>query len=118
MKKCSYWISCLLLCFGATSLPNLGLAAEGKPGQKVELQFETSDSAAVKDLLCLPKNYAKQDNLRLALFPHGHGDSFGPISLVAKWGPPRFAARGDELPYILVSPQCTGDDNLSSETEQ
>ncbi|MCP4891754.1 MAG: prolyl oligopeptidase family serine peptidase [Planctomycetaceae bacterium] len=118
MKKCYRWISCLLLWFVTTSLPNLGLAAEGKPGQQVELKFETSDSATVNYLLYLPENHDQQDSLPLVLFLHGRGESFGPLSLVAKWGPPRFAARGDELPYILVSPQCPGDDNWSSEIQQ
>ena len=33
---------------------------------------------------------------------HGRGESRGPLSIVAKWGPPRMAARGEELAYIIV----------------
>lgn len=92
---------------------------KGVPGKQVELKFTTSDSATVDYLLYLPKDYdGDQDKLPLVFFLHGRGESYGPPSLVAKWGPPRFAAEGDELPYILVSPQCPGDDSWSKSTQQ
>jgi predicted peptidase len=37
---------------------------------------------------------------------------------VAKWGPPQLVARGDEFPYILVSPQCPTEDQWRSDTQQ
>ena len=71
-------------------------------------------------LLYLPSDY-QQDSQKpwpLVLFLHGRGESYGPLSLVAKWGPPRFAQRGDDLPYILVSPQCPADGSWSDDTRQ
>jgi len=93
-------------------------AADGQPGKQVELKFETSDDATVDYLLYLPEDDEEQSKVPLVLFLHGRGESFGPPSLVAKWGPPKFAARGDKLPYILLSPQCPGDDSWSSDTQQ
>lgn len=58
-----------------------------------------------------PKKFA------LIFFLHGRGESNGPLSLVAKWGPPMMAARGDDLPYIIVSPQCPTEDWWSNETQ-
>ena len=51
------------------------------------------------------------------LFLHGRGESNGPLSLVAKWGPPKMAAAGDELPFIVVSPQCPQEDYWNSEVQ-
>ncbi len=89
-------------------------------GTQVQQAFTTSDGAEVDYLLYLPENYdsGSEDGARVVLFLHGRGESNGPLSLVAKWGPPKFAKRGDKLPYILVSPQCPKDDFWSSEVQQ
>ena len=55
---------------------------------------------------------------QLCFFLHGRGESDGPLSIVAKWGPPQLVARGEKLPYILLSPQCPKNDNWSSATQQ
>ncbi len=90
------------------------------PGKQVEMSFAAADAAEVPYLLYLPRDYRDdgERNYGLMLFLHGRGESNGPLSVVAKWGPPRFAARGDELPWILVSPQCPKGDEWSSETQQ
>jgi predicted peptidase len=88
------------------------------PGTQVEQALRTSDGANLGYLLYLPKDYDPAKKSPMILFLHGRGESYGPLSLVAKWGPPRFAARGDELPYVLVSPQCPGDDSWSKPTQQ
>ena len=91
-----------------------------KPGQQVEAVFESSDGAKVPYLIYLPEDYSADSDREFALlyFLHGRGESKGPLSLVAKWGPPKFAARGDDLPYIMVSPQCPRSDRWSSDTQQ
>jgi predicted peptidase len=90
------------------------------PGKQVEMSFQTSDGADVPYLLYLPKDYQADGEKKFGLmyFLHGRGESNGPLSLVAKWGPPKFAARGDDLPWIIVSPQCPKSDNWSSDTQQ
>ena len=90
------------------------------PGKQVEMSFQTSDGADVPYLLYLPKDYQADGEKKFGLmyFLHGRGESNGPLSLVAKWGPPKFAARGDDLPWIVVSPQCPKSDNWSSDTQQ
>jgi predicted peptidase len=97
-------------------------AQENKPtpGKQVEMSFKTSDDAEVPYLLYLPKDYQADGDKKsgLMLFLHGRGESNGPLSLVAKWGPPKFAARGDELRWIIVSPQCPKSDRWESETQQ
>lgn len=107
------WILSLALsnsCLAQTSEPS--------PGRQVEQNFATSDGGSISYLLYLPQNYDPAKKSQLILFLHGRGESYGPLSLVAKWGPPQFAARGDELPYVLLSPQCPGDDSWAKPTQQ
>ncbi len=88
------------------------------PGKQVEQSLQTSDGGTMPYLLYLPTNFDPAEKSSMMLFLHGRGESYGPLSLVGKWGPPRFAARGDELPFVLVSPQCPEDDSWSKPTQQ
>ena len=88
------------------------------PGQQVAMALTTADAATVEYLLYLPKDYDQHEQLPLMLFLHGRGESNGPLSLVAKWGPPKLVAQGEEMPYIIVSPQCPRSDSWSSERQQ
>ena len=97
----------------------LGQDAEPSPGTQVEASLSTSDNATIPYLIYLPKNYdSAEGKLPLMLFLHGRGESHGPLSLVAKWGPPMLASKGEDLPFIIVSPQCPGDDSWSKPTQQ
>lgn len=91
---------------------------QGKPGAQVELALTTRDGASVPYLLYLPQDYDGEKPLPLLLFLHGRGESYGPLSLVAKWGPPQMIARGEHFPMIVVSPQCPGNDSWNRPTQQ
>ena len=93
-------------------------AEKPAPGVQVQQSFETTTGAAVQYLLYLPKKTEADKKHPLVLFLHGRGESFGPLDLVAKWGPPKKAARGDDFPFILVSPQCPGKDRWTSDEQQ
>ena len=93
-------------------------SAEPVPGKQVEQSFKSSDSTEVRYLLYLPDIYKPGSALPVMLFLHGRGESDGPLSVVAKWGPPFMVTRGEKLPYILLSPQCPKEDNWSSSTQQ
>ncbi len=114
-------LSILSLLLPAHSVTGRAESAEqptAKPGAQVEQSLKTSDGGSIGYLLYLPANYDPAEKFELILFLHGRGESYGDLQLVAKWGPPRFAARGDDLPYILVSPQCPGDDSWNKPTQQ
>jgi predicted peptidase len=105
----------------------IGLALAGKviaqptnpaPGKQVEQTFKASDSTEVGYLLYLPEEYTSGSAMPVMLFLHGRGESNGPLNIVAKWGPPQLVARGEKLPYVIVSPQCPKEDNWSSPTQQ
>lgn len=98
---------------------SMGRAESPTPGKQVEQSLQVSDDEAVPYLLYLPKDYDQSDKAwPLMLFLHGRGESNGPLSLVAKWGPPRILARGDQMPYIVVSPQCPVRDRWAGERQQ
>jgi predicted peptidase len=82
-------------------------AADPVPGKQVEQSLATSDGGSMPYLLYLPENYsATSDKVPVILFLHGRGESYGPLSLVAKWGPPCRLAAGEQMHYLVVSPQC------------
>ena len=62
----------------------------------------------LKYLLYLPKNYYTDPTQRfpLVLFLHGAGERGTDLQKVTVHGPQKLAAAGQDLPYILVSPQC------------
>lgn len=96
------------LCLGlALSLTLSARAAEPTPGQQVEQSLATTDGGSIPYLLYLPKDYsATGAKVPFMLFLHGRGESDGPLSVVAKWGPPRRLAAGEQMKYLVVSPQC------------
>ncbi|MFP6873653.1 MAG: dienelactone hydrolase family protein [Verrucomicrobiales bacterium] len=96
--------------------PALSSAEKPLPGTQVEQSLKLTSSAAIPYLLYLPGGVDVKTPKKwpVILFLHGRGESRGPLSIVAKWGPPRMAARGDNLPYIIISPQCPADQRWTS----
>lgn len=92
-------------------------AAEPEPGKQVEQEFRTT-TGPVPFLLSLPEPYAKSNAWPLMLFLHGRGESFGPLSILKKWGPPRRVENGYPLPYILASPQCPTNESWAQPGQQ
>lgn len=109
--------SLALVC--SLSFGMLALAAEPAAGEQVEQSFKTKDGAEVPYLLYLPKDFdSAKARTPVMLFLHGRGESDGPVSLVAKWGPPQLVAEGQDFPFLVVSPQCPREDSWSSDTQQ
>ncbi len=121
MSNCKsiYDAAVLTLCFSLSSWCALSaIAADPTAGQQVEQKFVAADGTEVPYLLYLPEKYKAGESMPLVLFLHGRGESNGPLSVVAKWGPPLLAARGEQFPFILVSPQCPQNDSWGSGTQQ
>ncbi len=94
-------------------------SAEPAPGTQVEQELKLDDGQSIPYLLYLPKGYeADGKKAPLMLFLHGRGESYGPLSLVKKWGPPRRVEHGEDLPYVLVSPQCPGRESWPQPRQQ
>src|SRR5690606_12780043 len=89
----------------ALTLP--AFAENPAPGKQVEQSLATTDGGSIPYLLYLPKDYSGTGaKVPFMLFLHGRGESDGPLSVVAKWGPPRRLAAGEQMKYLVVSPQC------------
>ncbi len=97
--------SILAIMIGALSLTH-ARGEEPTAGKQVEQQLTTSTGKSISYLLYLPPGYEAKAKWPLMLFLHGRGESDGPLSIVAKWGPPRRIEHGEAPPYIVVSPQC------------
>jgi len=105
----------------ALSLACLALhAGQPAPGRLSEHTFKVSDTQTISYLFYLPREFdsSKDTKWPVILFLHGRGESRGPLNIVAKWGPPRMAKRGDNLPYILIAPQCPASNRWTDDSQQ
>lgn len=104
----------------AIALSSISARSQPTAGKQVEQSLKVSSGETVKYLLHLPKEFDPKADKQwpVMMFLHGRGESRGPLSLVAQWGPPRFAARGEDLPYILISPQCPTENRWADESQQ
>lgn len=92
---------------GQSPAPTKPAPGTPTPGKQVAQSLSTADGGAMPYLLYLPQNYAKDGaKVPVMLFLHGRGESRGPLNVVAKWGPPRRLAAGEQMKYLVVSPQC------------
>lgn len=64
--------------------------------------------ASYRYVLNLPPGYAKDQTKKwpLMIFLHGSGERGDDLEKVKVNGPPKLAAQGRALPFIVVSPQC------------
>ena len=109
-------LRCALVLLACTRLE----AGQPAPGKVTEHSFEVSAKQTVPYLFSLPKEFEPSSKKKwpVILFLHGRGESRGPLSIVAKWGPPRMAQRGDNLPYILIAPQCPAESRWTDDDQQ
>ncbi|HEY4263602.1 MAG TPA: prolyl oligopeptidase family serine peptidase [Schlesneria sp.] len=92
-----------------TSIGMTAAADEPKPGQQVAQEFQNPKDPESKlgYLLYLPQNYGQtKEPSPLLLFLHGSGERGQDISQVKKHGPPKLIGHGQQLPFVVVSPQC------------
>ncbi|MDB6128094.1 MAG: phospholipase/carboxylesterase, partial [Verrucomicrobia bacterium] len=66
---------------------------------------------AFRYLLYLPKGYRTDARRQwpLLVFFHGRGERGWNLSFVKRHGPPKLIAQGHTFPFIVVSPQCSGE---------
>lgn len=71
-----------------------------------ELIFESGHDGSFPYWLHVPDGL-DDDALPLVLFLHGAGERGNDLSQVVVHGPPRQVISGQELPFVLVAPQCS-----------
>jgi predicted peptidase len=85
-----------------------GIRAVSGSQTQNRLRQEVRTSSELGYLLYMPKGKAPSPDGKwpLVLFLHGAGERGTNLAQVAVHGPPKLAASGRDLPFILVSPQC------------
>ena len=68
--------------------------------------MERTIKVTMKYLIYLPKDYDQKAGWPLLLFLHGAGERGDDLNIVKKHGPPKLIEAGQQLPFIVVSPQC------------
>ncbi|TWT38396.1 carboxylesterase family protein [Blastopirellula retiformator] len=75
--------------------------------QQLEVKLEGQDPEKLGYWIYLPTDYAADGQPKpLMLFLHGAGERGDDLAKVKKHGPPKLVAKQD-LPFIIVSPQCS-----------
>lgn len=100
--------SLLALLVGCSS-PGAAAGVQSEHREKLSLPAK----AEMGYLLYLPKDFDldKEKRWPLVVFLHGRGESGTDLKKVAAHGPPKFAAAGESLPFVLLSPQCPENQN-------
>jgi predicted peptidase len=85
-------------------------------GQQTEEMFEGQVSFNYKYLLYLPDAYEKDKEAEypFILFLHGGGEKGDDLNKVKRNGPPKILEDKKDFPFIVVSPQCPGDERWTA----
>jgi len=93
-----------------------------RPGIQARQQYvEQNNSgsnavaASVDYLIYLPQEYDVSRKWPLVVYLHGAGERGQDLNLVRRLGPPGQVDRGDQFPFILVSPQCPANSSWEPE---
>ena len=96
--------------------PMLVIAADAET--QVAKQAHLNIKSKLDYLLALPKDYEQQESWPLILFLHGAGERGDDIERVKVHGPPKLVEQGQDMPFIVVSPQCPKDEWWSFKTSE
>ncbi|GDY20399.1 hydrolase [Verrucomicrobiota bacterium] len=103
----------LNLVLGVLALATVAARAEDTDPQlmqkRCKFESQLTKAASLGYLLYLPKDYQPADKARkwpLMLFLHGAGERGTDLAKVSAHGPPKLAKLKQDLPFIVVSPQC------------
>jgi predicted peptidase len=114
-----------IVCLGvalapATFAQNPPAAAnDGIAPQHQAMSFRTTvtQELQLEYLLALPKGYAEgSERWPLVLFLHGAGERGSDLAKVEIHGPPKLIAAGQQIPAIVVSPQCPANEWWTADT--
>lgn len=99
-----------LILFVALANNVFATESEGSQARQQKLEFETQVVRTVRlnYLLFLPNGYSEGTEKKwpLILFLHGMGERGDDLERVKLHGPPKVLEEGEDLPFIVVSPQC------------
>ncbi|MBA2114310.1 carboxylesterase family protein [Bremerella alba] len=69
--------------------------------------FDSQGRKRAFPFLCYqPHEFQAETKLPLLIFLHGAGERGTDLELVKKHGPPKLIDQGEDLPFVVISPQC------------
>ncbi len=74
--------------------------------QNMKFENEILKKISLDYLLYLPENYESKSEWPLILFLHGAGEVGDDIEIIKSQGLPKKLESTDEIPFVVVSPQC------------
>ena len=95
-------VSLLYFAFGCGSAKRIIL---GKQTSQI-LQKEITKTVQVRYLMYVPQDYETRGKWPLMLFLHGMGERGDDIEKVKVHGPPKLLEKGEDFPFLILSPQC------------
>jgi len=109
--KSRVWLT-VLLCCGTAPLRAQPPATPEVNQQPKSFTRHVNTTFSGKYLLYLPKDYGKEAQRRwpLIMYLHGASGRGDNLALVEREGLPFWLKAGQELPFIVVSPQCPADE--------
>ena len=97
------------LALGLAVFTQVDCTLAGDAGQQKTGELDRTIRVKMKYLLYLPKDYEAKESFPLLLFLHGIGERGDDPQVLKVYGPPKMIEAGQDLPFIVVSPQCPPD---------
>lgn len=110
------WVASLPILILCLTLQ--GQAQTAKPIEiSGEFNYTSTRQHSLKYIVHLPEGYDADPNKKwpVILFLHGAGERGTDVQKVTVHGPPKLRKQGQDLPFIIVSPQCPTDETWQSE---
>lgn len=101
-----------LMCAASLLLSSASFGEQPAAGKQVEQSFvyEKNPRHNMGYLLYLPTGYDRTaEKFPLILFLHGSGERGANLAQVKRHGPPKLVEEGMDLPFVVVSPQLSLD---------
>src|SRR6202042_2836546 len=99
----------IFLCFLLFTLRTFAQSTNDSPQLEKHFSAEVKVKINYDYLFFLPKDYSKsRQRWPLMLFLHGAGESGTNLLKIKKLGPPMLVDSQPDFPFILVSPQSSG----------
>lgn len=71
------------------------------------MKLEKKEYKNIRYLVSLPNGYKQSDKyFPLIFFLHGAGERGNDLELLLQYGPIKIVKKGQDLPFIIVAPQC------------
>ena len=116
---CFVFVALFLVGCGQTEKIKMTSNPVLAPGQHSQVFEKTiTKNLSCEYLLFLPEGYSKnKEDWPMILFLHGAGERGSDLNKVKVHGPPKIVEKQKDFPFIVVSPQCPGDDWWTDKVE-